>query len=89
MAEFSYLALQKLTDHVGCRDMDISALIQCAKARKEHFRPLGEVTVVLEKGPGAGIRDEMESLNPPRSHNSTCSMHFESAHHDSNRLSYG
>jgi len=55
-------ALQKLTVYVGCGDMDVSALIECAKARKEHFRPLGEVTVVWEMDPGAGVRREVESL---------------------------
>ena len=55
-------ALQRLTVYVGCGDMDVPALIQCTKERKEHFRPLGEVTVVWEKDPGTGVRDEVESL---------------------------
>jgi len=55
-------ALQRLTVYVGCGDVDIPALIQCTKARKEHFRPLGEVTVVWERDPEAGVRDEVESL---------------------------
>ena len=42
--------LQKLTVYAGCGDVDVSALIQCTRSRKEHFRPL-EVTV-----------DEVESL---------------------------
>ena len=54
--------LQKLMVYIGCGDMDVSALIQCTRTRKEHFRPLGEVTVVWEKDPRAGVRDEAESL---------------------------
>jgi len=54
--------LQRLTAYVECGDMDISALIQCTRTRKEHFRPLGEVTVVWEMDPGGGVRDEVESL---------------------------
>ena len=54
--------LQKLTAHTGCGDMDVSALIQWMRTRKEHFRPLGEVTVVWEKDPRARVRDEVESL---------------------------
>ena len=55
-------ALQRLTVYVKCGDMVVPALIQCTKARKEHFRPLGEVTVVWGEDPGARVRDEMESL---------------------------
>ena len=55
-------ALQRLAVYVKCGDMVVPALIQCTKARKEHFRPLGEVTVVWAKDPGARVRDEMESL---------------------------
>ena len=54
--------LQRLTVYVWCGDMDVSALIQCTRSRKEHFRPLEEVTVVWEKDPGAVVRDEVESL---------------------------
>ena len=54
--------LQRLTIYVGCGDSDVSPLIQSAKARKEHFRPLGEVTVVWEKDPGADAMGEVESL---------------------------
>ena len=54
--------LQKITVYVGCGDLDASALIQCAKARKEHFRSLGEVAVVWERDPGAGVRREVELL---------------------------
>jgi len=54
--------LQKLAVYVWCGDMDVSALIQCTRTRKEHFRPLEEVTVVWEKDPGARVRDKVESL---------------------------
>ena len=43
---------QKLTAYVWCGNMDVSALTQCTKARKEHFRPLREVTIVWETDPG-------------------------------------
>ena len=54
--------LQSLTIYVGCGDLDTPALIRCAKARKKHLQPLGEVTVVWEEDPGADIMQEMESL---------------------------
>ena len=54
--------LQRLTIYVGCGDLDVPALIQSAKSRKEHFRPLGEVTVVLEEDPGANVMQEVELL---------------------------
>jgi len=54
--------LQSLTIYVGCGDLHILTLIQCAKARKEHFRPLWEVTVVWGKDLGAGVMQEAESL---------------------------
>lgn len=37
--------LQRLTVYIGCGDLAVSALIQCAKARKEHSRQLGKVTM--------------------------------------------
>ena len=43
--------LRKLTIYVGRGDLDVSALIQCAEARKEHFQPIGEVVVVFEDEP--------------------------------------
>ena len=46
--------LRRLTIYIGCGDLDVSALVQCAKARKEYSRPLGEVTVVFEE-PAAGM----------------------------------
>ena len=54
--------LQRLTIYVGCGDLDVPVLIRSAKSRKKHFRPLGEVTVVWEKDPGANIMQEVESL---------------------------
>jgi hypothetical protein len=56
------LGLRRLTIYVGCGDLDISALIQCAKARLECSRPLGEVTIVFENEPGADVIREVESL---------------------------
>jgi len=54
--------LRRLTIHVGRRDLDPSALVRCAEARKECFQPLGEVTVVFEEEPGAGFIQEARSL---------------------------
>ena len=54
--------LRKLVIYVGCGEMDASALIRCIKARKERFRPVGEVVVVWEKDPGVDAKREMESL---------------------------
>ena len=54
--------LQRLTIYVGCGDLDVPALIQSAKSRKEHFRPLGEVTVVWEEDPGVNVMQEVELL---------------------------
>jgi len=56
------LGLRRLTIYVGCWDLDVPALIQCAKARKENSRPLGEVTIVLEEEPGADFIQEVELL---------------------------
>jgi len=56
------LGLRRPTIHVGCGDLDISALIRCARVRKEHSRPLLEVTVVWEEEPGADFVQEVESL---------------------------
>jgi hypothetical protein len=55
-------ALRRLTIYVGYGDLDVTALIQCAKARKGYSRPLGEVTVVFEKEPGVDAIQEVESL---------------------------
>jgi hypothetical protein len=54
--------LRRLTIYAGHGDLDVPALIQCAKARKGYSRPLGEVTVVFEEEPGAGLIQEVESL---------------------------
>ena len=56
--------LRRLTIYVGRGHLNIPALAQCAEARFENFRPLGEVTIVFENQPGAGValRLEMESL---------------------------
>ena len=54
--------LRRLTIYVGCGDLDVSALIQCAKARLECSRPLGEVTIIFENEPGADVIREVESL---------------------------
>jgi len=54
--------LQTVTIYVGCGDLDVLTLIQCAKARKEHSQPLGEVTVVWEKDPGGNAMQGVESL---------------------------
>ena len=54
--------LQRITIYVGCGDLDVLALIQSAKARKEHSRPLGEVVVIFENEPGAGVVRELGPL---------------------------
>ena len=54
--------MRGLTIYVGCGDLDVPALIQSAKSRKEHFRPLRGVTVVWEEDPGANIIQEVELL---------------------------
>ena len=54
--------LRKLTVYIGCGDLDILALIECAEARKEHSRPIGEVIVVFEDEPGTDFVEGLESL---------------------------
>jgi len=54
--------LRRLTIYVGCVGLNASALMQCAKARKEHSPSLKEVTVVFEREPGAGAIQEVESI---------------------------
>ena len=54
--------LRRLTIYVGVGDFDVTALVQCAKARKEYFRQLEDVTVVLEQEPGALFTLGVESL---------------------------
>ena len=56
------LGLRRLTIFVGCADLAVLALIQCAKTRKEYSQPLEEVTIVFEKEPGADLVEGMESL---------------------------
>ena len=56
------LGLRRLTVFIGCGDLDVQALIQCAESRKKHFRPLEEVTVVFDEAPGADLVEWMESL---------------------------
>ena len=54
--------LRRLTIYVGCGDLDVPALVRCAKARKEHSRPLGMVTIVLEEVATEHLIREVESL---------------------------
>ena len=54
--------LKRLTIYVGIGDLDVSALIQCAKARKGLLQSLGEVTIVWKKDPGVDVKQEVESL---------------------------
>ena len=54
--------LRRLTIYGGWADLDIEALIQCAKARKGCSRPLEEVTVISEQDWGGHPIQEMESL---------------------------
>jgi len=54
--------LRRIMIYVGCGDLDVLALIQSAKARKEHSRPLGEVVIIFENEPGAGVVRELGPL---------------------------
>ena len=54
--------LRKLTVYVGYGDLDASTLVQCAEARFGHSRPLGEVTIVFDNEPEAGMIPVVESL---------------------------
>ena len=54
--------LRNLTIYVGCGELHVSALTQCAKARKEDFRPLEKVTIAWENDPGADVMQEVEFL---------------------------
>ena len=54
--------LRRLTVYVGYGDLDTLTLIRCAKARREHSQPLGEVIVVWEKEPGGDVMQAVESL---------------------------
>jgi len=53
--------LRRLTIYIGRDDLDVLALIQCAKARKERYRPFG-VTLVFEEKLGADLVERVESL---------------------------
>ena len=55
-------ALQRLTVYAVCRDLDILDLIRCARARKEHSRPLGEVTIVFGEVAATDLILKVESL---------------------------
>ena len=54
--------LRKLTVFVGKYPFVVSVLIQCAKTRKKHSRPLGEVTIVVEKSKAEFAEGAVESL---------------------------
>jgi len=54
--------LQRLTIYVEFGDLDVPALIQCAKARKGHSRPLGEVTIVCKEAVTTDLIRKVESL---------------------------
>ena len=41
--------LRRLTVFLGQRNLNVSAFIQCAKTRKEHSQPFGDVTIVFEE----------------------------------------
>ena len=48
--------LRRLTAYVEHhRDIDIQALVQCVKARKEHSLSLGEVVIIFGEEPGADL----------------------------------
>ena len=53
--------LRRLTIYVGCGDLDVLTLIQCAKTRK-HSQPFGEVVVVWKKDPGGDVMQGVELL---------------------------
>ena len=54
--------LRRLKVYVGSGDLDVRALVQCAKARKGYLHPLEEVVIVLEREMGVNFVQEMESL---------------------------
>ena len=54
--------LRRSTIYVGCGDLDSRLLVECAKARKEHSRPLGEIAIIFESKPEAKVTRELESL---------------------------
>jgi len=54
--------LRRLAIYVGCGDLDTSALIQSAKARKERSRSLREVTIIFENEPEVDLVQELGQL---------------------------
>ena len=54
--------LRRFTIYVGCGDLEVSALVQCARARLRDSRPLKEVAIIFENEPGADVKREAESL---------------------------
>jgi len=60
--EISLHGLKRLTIYVGFGDLDVSALIQCIKARKGHFRQVEKLTVIWKKTPGTAVMQELGSL---------------------------
>jgi len=54
--------LRRLTIYVGSGDLDASVLVQCAKAREGHSRPLEEVAIIFGSKPGTEVVRVLESL---------------------------
>jgi len=54
--------LKRLTIYAGFGDLDVLALIGCAKSRKELSQSLWEVTVVWKKDPGVNVKQQVESI---------------------------
>jgi len=54
--------LQRVTIYVGCGNLDVPALVRCAKVRKEHSQPLGVVTIVFKGAAADDLIREVESL---------------------------
>ena len=54
--------LKKLRIYVGFGDLDVSALTQCVKTRKEYAQALEEVIVVWKKRPGADVVQGVATL---------------------------
>ena len=48
--------------YVGFRDLDVSALLQCTRARKGYSLPLGEVAIVWQKDPDVDHKQVVELL---------------------------
>ena len=54
--------LRRLAIYVGCGDLDVAALVRCAKTRKEHSRPFREVNIVFKEVVTTDLIWGMESL---------------------------